>query len=105
MVRPIPTISPSQLLALKALDPLQQQEEHGEHQDGQPDISQILHKRLLQAHEYRPSKQACMRGIPFSNGVHAAQVGSLTKSMQRDWRSPTKSSSRPEAESHSWFSE
>lgn len=43
MVRPIPTISPSQLLALKALDPLHEQEEHGEHHDGQPDVREILH--------------------------------------------------------------
>jgi hypothetical protein len=33
-VRPIVTTSPSQLLALKVLNPLHEQEEHGEHQDG-----------------------------------------------------------------------
>lgn len=43
MVRPIVTIKPSQLLALKALNPLHQKEEDGEHRDGEPDICQVLH--------------------------------------------------------------
>jgi len=72
MVRQIPTISPSQLLALKALDPLQQQEEHGEHQDGQPDISQILHKRLLRR-----------TSTGLVNRPACGAYRSLTASMQR----------------------
>ena len=56
MVRQIPTISPSQLLALKALNPLDEQEEHGENDDGQPDVREILHNLSFRRVEYRPSK-------------------------------------------------
>jgi len=43
MVRPTVTIRPSQLLALKPLDPPHDEEEHCEYHDGQPDVREILH--------------------------------------------------------------
>jgi hypothetical protein len=39
----MPPIKPIQFSALKALDPLQDEEEHGEDDDRQPDIEQVRH--------------------------------------------------------------
>ena len=43
MVRARPAIKPSQLLALKALDPPHQEEESRENDDGEPDVEEIGH--------------------------------------------------------------
>jgi hypothetical protein len=43
MVSAMPTIRPSQFSALKALDPLDQEDEDGEDDDGQADIQQVVH--------------------------------------------------------------
>jgi hypothetical protein len=43
MVRPMPTIRPSQLSTLKALDPLHQQPQRGEDDDRQADVQQVGH--------------------------------------------------------------
>ena len=43
MVRPIVTMRPSQLLALKALDPPHEKIERGEHRDGEPDVREVWH--------------------------------------------------------------
>jgi hypothetical protein len=42
----MPTIRPSQFSALKALDPLDEEVENGEDQDGQADICKVLHGAL-----------------------------------------------------------
>jgi hypothetical protein len=39
----MPPIRPIQFSALKALDPLQDEEEHGEDDDGQDDVKQVRH--------------------------------------------------------------
>jgi hypothetical protein len=49
MVRATPAISPTQLLALKTLDPLDEKEERDENHDGQPDIQNIGHGASLGA--------------------------------------------------------
>jgi hypothetical protein len=41
MVSNAPKIRPTRFSALKALDPLQDEEEHGKHDDGQADIDHI----------------------------------------------------------------
>src|SRR5215471_14424520 len=76
-------MSPSQLLALKSLDPPHDEKEHGEHQDGQPDISQVLHDASFRRAEYRLSKQRSERSIPPANDVHAVRRQSLTKFMRK----------------------
>ena len=43
MVSKMPPIRPSQLLALKALDPLDQKPERGKDDDHKADIEKILH--------------------------------------------------------------
>jgi hypothetical protein len=43
MVSRTPPIRPSQLLTLKALDPLDQKPERGEDDNGQADVEKILH--------------------------------------------------------------
>jgi hypothetical protein len=43
----MPTIRPIRFSALKALDPLEDEEENAEHHDGQTDIEQVLHGALL----------------------------------------------------------
>ena len=47
MVSRIPTIRPSQLSALKVLDPLDQEDEQRENDDRQTDVQQIVHRELL----------------------------------------------------------
>jgi hypothetical protein len=39
----MPPIKPIQFSALKALDPLQDEEEHGEYDDRQRDVKQVRH--------------------------------------------------------------
>jgi hypothetical protein len=49
----MPTIRPIRFSALKALDPLQDEEEHGEHDDREADIEQVGHGALQEAlHAY-----------------------------------------------------
>jgi hypothetical protein len=43
----MPTIRPIQFSALKALDPLDEEEERGEYDDGQPDVDEVEHGALL----------------------------------------------------------
>jgi hypothetical protein len=50
MVSKTPKIRPMRFSALKALDPLQDEEEHGEHHDGQADIDHVGHGALLAAY-------------------------------------------------------
>ena len=47
MVSTMPPIRPIQFSALKALDPLDEQEERGEHDDRQPDVYEVEHGALL----------------------------------------------------------
>jgi hypothetical protein len=47
MVSRTPPIRPSQLLTLKALDPLDQQPESGEDDDGQADVDEVEHGSSL----------------------------------------------------------
>jgi hypothetical protein len=43
----MPTIRPIQFSALKALDPLDEEEERGEYDDRQPDVDEVEHGALL----------------------------------------------------------
>ena len=110
MTRPIVTMSPSQLLALKSLDPPHDEEQHGEHEDGQPDIGQVLHDasfgraerstpldsaRIYSARIYRLSKQRSERSIPPANDVHASRWQSLTKFMRKLWADLTSGAEFP----------
>jgi hypothetical protein len=47
MVSKTPKIRPMRFSALKALDPLQDEEEHGEHDDREADVKQVGHGALL----------------------------------------------------------
>ena len=47
MVSRMPTIRPIQFSALKALNPLHEEEERGENDDRQPDIDEVEHGALL----------------------------------------------------------
>jgi hypothetical protein len=42
-----PIMRPIRFSALKALDPLQDEEEHGEYHERQTDVEQVLHGALL----------------------------------------------------------
>jgi hypothetical protein len=42
----MPAIRPSQFSALKALDPLDEQEKHSENHDRKQDIKEIVHEAL-----------------------------------------------------------
>jgi hypothetical protein len=55
MTSKAPKIRPTRFSALKALDPLQDEEEHGEHDDGQPDIEQVGHRALLDGVTHIPA--------------------------------------------------
>jgi hypothetical protein len=43
----MPTMRPIQFSALKALDPLDEEEERGEYDDRQPDVDEVEHGALL----------------------------------------------------------
>jgi hypothetical protein len=43
----MPTIRPMMFSALKALDPLDEEEERGEHDDRQADVDEVEHGALL----------------------------------------------------------
>jgi hypothetical protein len=47
MVSTTPAIRPSQLSALKVLNPLDQEDEQRENDDRQTDVQQIVHRELL----------------------------------------------------------
>jgi hypothetical protein len=47
MVSTMPTMRPMMFSALKALDPLDEEEERGEHDDRQPDVDEVEHGALL----------------------------------------------------------
>jgi hypothetical protein len=47
MVSTTPTMRPMMFSALKALDPLDEEEERGEHDDRQPDVDEVEHGALL----------------------------------------------------------
>ena len=73
MVRPIVTIRPSQLLALNALDPLDEQEENSEDRDGEPYVGKVSHD----ASEPPPAGE-----MPDPCSAHTGSRQSLTRSMR-----------------------
>ena len=55
----MPAMRPIQFSALKALDPLDEEEERGEHHDGQPDVDEVEHGALLGVSQGRGAARSC----------------------------------------------
>src|SRR6266702_1045546 len=64
----MPPIRPIQLSALKTLDPLHQEVEHGKHHDRQVDVQQVEHGALLASSHTSPVNSAIQtETISFSH--------------------------------------
>ena len=91
MVSRTPPIRPSQLLTLKALDPLDQQPERGEDDDGQADEQKVEHGVLLGFGGLRrtpmalddPSECPGTGNEPPLCGTHAGARRFLTRPMRQ----------------------
>src|SRR5215469_410342 len=82
MASRIPTIRPIQLSALKALDPLHQEDEQREDQNCQADVEQIGHRTLLRCFACPTIETPRRSGNRVPHGTHAAAARFLTNPMR-----------------------
>src|ERR1700685_4467014 len=82
-VRRIATIRPIQFSALKVLNPLDDEDEHGEDDDRQADVKQIRHHKLLwKGMCYGPIKNLVRGGLSRPDDSYAAERWFLTDPMR-----------------------
>ena len=82
-VRMIATIRPIQFSALKVLNPLDNEDEHGEDDDRQADVKQIRHHKLLwKGMCYGPIKNLVSGGLSRPDDSYAAERWFLTDPMR-----------------------